>query len=211
MNGDSHTFRRRVPKLLLPLSHVYWRLKWGDSARRLIIGCGMDDTAGWVRSDIFQVPGGVVLDATNEDDWARYFRPAFLTHIFTEHMLEHLDAGALAKTLALCWKYLAPGGRLRVAVPDANRKDPAYIEEVAPPADGHKQYFTARALESLFSAAGFTVLLLEYYDSRGHFHRMPWDPEDGFVRRSYAHDGQKAFQYNDHYYTSIILDAFKPS
>ena len=202
-------FKRRISRLFLPFSHLYWRLKWGASVKRLIIGCGSDDTAGWVRSDIFQVPGGVVLDVTKAEDWDRYFRPASLTHIFTEHMFEHLDDVDLAKTLALCRKYLVPGGRLRVAVPDANRKDPAYIEEVAPPADGHKQYFTARTLEAILTEAGFTVKRLEYYDSQGVFHKKPWDIEDGFIRRSYNHDRQKAFRYNDHYYTSVIIDAFK--
>ena len=40
-----------------------------------------------------------------------------------------------------CFRYLKPGGLLRIAVPDGNRNDPEYIEEVSPPKDGHQLLF----------------------------------------------------------------------
>ena len=207
---DRDAFKRKISRLFLPVNRFYWKMKWGPRVRKLIIGCGSNNDAGWLRTDIFLVPGGVVLDVTKEEDWERYFSNGSLTHILSEHMFEHFNDGDMDEALGLCWKYLVPGGRLRIAVPDANRTDQAYIEEVAPPADGHKQYFTAQSLESILRKAGFNVKLLEYYDSEGVFHKEPWDASDGLIRRSYDHDAQVSFRLNDHYYTSVIVDAFKP-
>jgi len=188
---------------------IWFRVLQSRRIEKIIIGCGHDIPKGWWATDIVQVPGALKLDVTKHDDWDRYFKPGSLTHILSEHMFEHLDDFQIETALALCMKYLKKDGRLRIAVPDANRKDPAYIEEVAPPADGHLQYFTIDSLEAKLKRAGFSVERLEYYDEDGLFHKKTWNNADGFIKRSFEHDTQKDFFFNGHYYTSIIVDAVK--
>ena len=53
------------------------------------------------------------------------------------------------------------------------------------------------------------VRLLEFYDQRGQFHRRSWSSNDGHIRRSAEHDPRN--QDGQLVYTSLILDAIKPS
>jgi SAM-dependent methyltransferase len=96
--------------------------------------------------------------------------------VFHEHLLEHLPLPAAAGLLRECHRLLAPGGVLRVGVPDAG----AYLRAYADPADGfidrvrpgrptpllavhevfqqhgHRSAYDERTLVLLLHAAGFT-------------------------------------------------------
>ncbi len=108
----------------------------------------------------------------------------------------------------------APGGYLRVAVPDGLHPDPSYNDWVRPGGSGpgaedHKCLFTYKTFSKLFADVGFDVNLLEYFDETREFHRLDWSPADGMIDRSRQfdprNDGAKLK------YTSIILDAVKPA
>ena len=78
-----------------------------------------------------------------------------------------------------CFKYLKPGGRLRIAVPDANHPDPAYYEFVRPGGwgtapDEHKILYTYQTLGDMLRSVGYQVDLLEYCDEKKAFppHRV---------------------------------------
>src|SRR6185295_4438112 len=84
---------------------------------RIVLGSGGIGVPGWIMTDIDQ------LDILSEEDWATYFRPAFAEAILAEHVWEHLTIDEGTRAAKLCWKYLRPGGRLRVAVPDGLHPD----------------------------------------------------------------------------------------
>lgn len=110
----------------------------------------------------------------------------------------------------MCFKYLAPGGYLRVAVPDGLCTNPKYIELVKPGGNGpgahdHKIFYNYKSLSKIFISTGFDVYLLEYFDEDGNFHFKGWNPDDGKIIRStrYYKGNTSLFRY------SLILDAKK--
>ncbi|MDX1994892.1 MAG: hypothetical protein SF029_21085 [bacterium] len=172
---------------------------------RVILGSGGTTYEGWIPTDVH------LLDITNPTDWQRYFKPNTIQRMLAEHVLEHLSEQQNRAGLALCYQYLAPGGIFRIAVPDGNRLDAAYQAEVRPPKDGHQMLFTLEKMTALLEEAGFTVRPLEYFDRDEQFHATSWDSADGHVMRSVRFDRQKDFQRGELYYTSLIVDAVKPS
>jgi predicted SAM-dependent methyltransferase len=188
---------------------------------RLVIGAGGTRYDGWLSTDVaapgapLPLPGSAAdaslpLDITDERQWARAFDEGTVSNMLSEHVFEHLTDAQLASGLALCRKYLAPGGRLRIAVPDGRRPDARYIAAVAPPVDGHFQLFTIESMSALLESAGFAVEPLEHYDAQGALQRRPYDEADGVVLRCWTRDRQADFAYADHHYTSIIVDAVRP-
>jgi predicted SAM-dependent methyltransferase len=103
---------------------------------------------------------------------------------------------------------------LRVAVPDGFCPDEKYLDYVRPGgtgagSDDHKYLYNHLTFAELFLKAGFRIKLLEYYDSKGKFHFVDWNPEDGKIRRSRRFD--KRNKDGVLKYTSVILDAYKIS
>lgn len=172
--------------------------------RRLVVGTSGQAARGWITTDISS------LNLLDEADWRRRFREGSLDAILAEHVWEHLTFDQGRDAAARCARYLRPGGRLRLAVPDGLHPDPAYIEAVRPGGTGdgaedHKVLYTYRTLTTLLQEVGLDVQLLEYFDEAGTFYAEPWRWEDGPVRRSARFDprntgGRLA-------YTSLIVDA----
>lgn len=65
-----------------------------------------------------------------------------------------------------------------------------------------------RSLLSVFKEAGFRVHLLEHCDEKGTFHFNYWNPDDGFIARSFRFDTRNSKEKLG--MVSIIIDAFKP-
>ncbi|WP_202797436.1 class I SAM-dependent methyltransferase [Chthoniobacter flavus] len=172
---------------------------------QVVIGAGSTEFSGWVSTDLES------LDVTLPQSWKRLFRTDSIDRLLAEHIYEHLDEAECRKSFRECFRYLKPGGLLRIAVPDGHRRDSAYVAEVSPPKDGHKMLFTVESLRSLLEEAGFQVTPLEYFDASEQFHHSAWDPADGMIRRSLPFDTQEAFRIGPLHYTSLIMDARKPN
>jgi predicted SAM-dependent methyltransferase len=174
---------------------------------RIVIGSSGTAPDGWVATD------REVVDLLREDTWLRYFAPGSLDAILAEHVWEHLPAEVAGRCAGTCFRFLKPGGYLRVAVPDGLHPDASYIDQVrpggsGPGADDHKVLYTYASFRDLFSREGFEVRLYEYYDESGRFQYQEWNPQGGLIRRSMRFDernspGRPA-------YTSIVLDAVRP-
>lgn len=178
-----------------------------QAVRKIVIGAGATRYKGWTATN------REVLDLLSVQDWCSNFRPDSLDAILAEHVWEHLSPADAITAARNCFRFLKPGGHLRVAVPDGNHPDPGYIESVRPGGSGagsddHKVLYTGDTLTAVFTAAGFEVSLREYFDDLGTFNCTEWDPADGMVRRSLRHDSRNAD--GRPHYTSIILDARKP-
>lgn len=196
-------------------TRVYRRLRRVNDVRRLrkkiestrplniVIGSGGTSFEGWITTDVH------LLDITNPGDWQKLFKLESIDRLLSEHVLEHLSEAECRIALAECYRYLKPGGLFRIAVPDGYRRDPDYVGEVTPPKDGHKILFTVDNLVPLLASLGFSAVPLEYFDADETFHAHPWDERDGFIKRSCRFDDQQAFQRDDMFYTSLIVDAKK--
>jgi predicted SAM-dependent methyltransferase len=186
----------------------YWRIKFGarQSPRKLVVGAEGIHQAGWIPTEMD------LLNVLNERDWQRYFKEQSIDIILTEHMWHYLTEEQSLASARLCYRYLKPGGYMRMAVPDGLHPDPEYIEWVRPggprsSAKDHRLLYTYQTFRHAFEAAGFSVDLLEYYDEQGEFHFNEWDPTGGMIYRSLRYDHLK--RPIKARYTSIILDAYK--
>lgn len=139
--------------------------------------------------------------------------PNTVNAILAEHVWEHLDCKAAITAAQNCFKYLMPGGYIRVAVPDGMYPDQEYIDYVKPGgygagSDDHYVLYTYETLTAVFVSVGFEISLLEYFDEPGTFHFQEWSPADGMISRSSRFDSRNGTR--ELAYTSIILDAIKP-
>jgi predicted SAM-dependent methyltransferase len=88
-----------------------------DSLRhKLHIGCGAHLLAarGWLDTDIEPSDGVVKMDATQPFP----LNDCSFTHVYSEHMLEHIQFDAGRRMLSECYRVLVRGGRIRIATPD---------------------------------------------------------------------------------------------
>ena len=136
---------------------------------RIIIGAGKTAYDGWISTQETE------LDLLNRADFERMFPLKKPSALLAEHIWEHMtleDGIAAAKN---CYDYLADGGYIRVAVPDANFRNEWYQAMVKVGGNGdpshpsftHKIVYDYKTLRSVFERAGFVVELLEYCDENG--------------------------------------------
>jgi len=176
--------------------------------KRIIVGAATTKQSGWEPTD------KDTLDLLHETSWRRYFTLDSIDAIMAEHVWEHLtlEQGQLAAKN--CFKFLKPGGYARIAVPDGFHPESTYIDAVKPGGNGagshdHKLLYTYQILSEVFTSVGFRVELKEYFDENNVFIEMPWNPTEGMIVRSKQFDARN--KDGRLAYTSIILDAVKPS
>ncbi len=172
---------------------------------KIIIGAGGTRYAGWIPTDI------PAFNVCRADHWPGLFSRHSIDRILAEHVFEHLTRAQMADFLRIARNYLAPGGRVRIAVPDGYHPDPAYIERVRPGgssdfADDHKMLYNSDLIGALLAEQGYDYELLEYFDEAGQFQQREWRIEDGFIGRSAAHDGRNADGLLR--FTSLIVDCW---
>jgi predicted SAM-dependent methyltransferase len=184
---------------------------------KIIVGAGAVAREGWLslqHSD---------LDIRAAHQWAFRFPPASLEAILTEHTIEHLTVDEARAAVQNFYRYLRQGGHVRCAVPDGFHPNVNYLDWVAPNsngerylsqfrgnAPGHKTLWNYQTLAKLFSDAGFAVVLLEWFDESGQFHRENWSVDHGYIRRCYTGLWSKFLSLVvGAPYTSLLIDAVK--
>ena len=148
------------------------------SARAVVVATGTSTETGRIAD---------LLEATEQSRTPLQRQIATLSKMLGIAVLV-IAAIVIAAVLANAYRYLQPGGTIRIAVPDGHNPDPDYIRHVepggiGPGADDHKQLFTVESLSAALAAAGFTVEPREWFDTGGAFHEEPWIAERGHVHR----------------------------
>lgn len=174
---------------------------------RIVVGSNGVFEPGWYPTE------AGFLNLLKPPQWEAFFSRYPVQAILAEHVWEHLTPSEGLEAARTCFHFLAPGGVLRAAVPDGFHPDPEYRNWAkpgghGPSADDHKLFYTYQSFRRVFEEAGFTVELLEYFDERGQFHAVDWNPAAGKINRSLRFDRRNAD--GQPHYTSIILDARKP-
>lgn len=178
--------------------------------KKIIIGAGNTAYEGWTATQETE------LDLLKVEDYYKLFiKEESVDAFLAEHVFEHLSYDEGIEAGKNLYKFLKPGGYIRLAVPDVNFQNEWYQNMCKPggpgpinhPAYTHKVFYDYKSLVKVFEAAGFTVDLLEYCDENGRFHFNYWNPEQGMIGRSLRFDTRN----NDGKLgmVSIIIDAFK--
>jgi len=175
--------------------------------KKLIVGAADTHQPGWMACDLES------LDITKYSDWRNSFHQNYLTNIVAEHVWEHLTKEQGKKAAKYCYQFLAPGGILRLAVPDGYHPSLDYQNYVSPRGSyrdihHHQVLYNYHTLSILLSDVGFHVRKVEYFDESGHFHRRQWDLQNGMINRSAKYDTRN--QAHQLTYTSLLIDAIKP-
>lgn len=129
---------------------------------KVIIGAGKTAYEGWISTQENE------LDLLNRADFERMFAEVKPFAFLAEHVWEHMtfDDGCIAAQN--CYDFLADGGYIRVAVPDANFRNEWYqgIVKVGGngdpnhPAYTHKIVYDYKTLCAAFEKAGLLLICL---------------------------------------------------
>ena len=167
---------------------------------KVVLGASITSFEGWISTDL---PHFNILRAA---DWKRAFGKVRADNLLAEHVFEHLTEEQVRTGIRFCHHYLKPGGRLRIAVPDANHPNPAYLKMVLPPADDHRSSWTIERISGLLNGCGFRVEPLEFYSAGHELTALPIAPSQGPVSRSIQ---RKDLAPLIEGYSSLIVDAVK--
>ena len=177
---------------------------------KVIIGAGKTAFDGWISTQENE------LDLLCEDDFKHMFSKELPDAYLAEHVWEHMTYEEGISAARNCYKYLADGGYIRIAVPDKNFRNEWYQNMVKVggngdpnhPAYSHKIVYDYKTISEVFMQAGFEVELLEYCDDNGDFHYKYWNEADGKIGRSLRFDTRNSAAKLG--MVSIVLDAKKP-
>jgi len=91
---------------------------------KLNLGSGGKLIPGWDNLDINPLPGVLRCDLTKP----LHYKPNTVTHIYSEHFLEHLDEVDGFNLLKQCYRVLKPGGHIRLCLPDLEQYVQMYLD-----------------------------------------------------------------------------------
>jgi len=122
--------------------------------QRLNLGCGDVFLPGWRNLDFVARPPHVVRHDLRE---TLPLPAGSCGVVYHSHVLEHFDPAEADRFLAECHRVLAPGGVLRVVVPDLEQKARLYLDRLAAAAEkpgdpalaGQHQWMTLEMLDQL--------------------------------------------------------------
>ncbi len=179
------------------------------------------------------------LDVTRDEDWLAHFKPGTIDNILAEHVWEHLTWTQAQIATKNCFRFLRPGGRIRLAVPDTLHASQYIVDAVSATGSqaaehNHLVDYNYQLMRKLLSGNGFDVQLLDWWDEQGNFHSHYTDGDgNGYIMRSYVNwpkhpnvyrepavhqkivqsvpEALRAnFVERDISHTSLIVDGFKP-
>lgn len=90
---------------------------------QLNLGCGAYWLPGWTNYDVVPHTGVIQRDLLRPLPEAS----GSVSRIFTEHFLEHLTKPDAWSLLTECHRVLAPGGRIRIVMPDLRKIAKMYL------------------------------------------------------------------------------------
>jgi predicted SAM-dependent methyltransferase len=135
----ANLLRRRLTPLLL------------KKYNKLHLGAGPCHIPGWANLDMWGRKN-LIWDLTNPLPVKR----GSVTHVYSEHFVEHIPRSDCLKLLHNCRESMAPGGVLRISTPDLKLFAESYLRGEAPPDWGEEN--PCRAFNEVMRNWGHTFL-----------------------------------------------------
>jgi predicted SAM-dependent methyltransferase len=146
--------------------------------RRLHLGCGKRHIPGWHHVDIVTFPH---VDKVGRVEALRHIADDSVATIYACHVLEHFGRYQVFDVVSEWYRVLAPGGVLRVAVPDFAAACRYYVAHgdirqvlglimggQTGPYDYHKVIFDQTSLGELLEDVGFRSIRRYDWRATGH-------------------------------------------
>lgn len=159
--------RNEMTRAVAPLAARKMAEALRQADGRLHLGCGFNRLNGWLNIDRVGAQADIYWDLRRPVPLPDHAARA----VFHEHLLEHLPYSAGYQVMKECHRLTAPGGVVRVVVPDAGRRIAEYFArsdhllEWAPThlmaakpllSDyGHVSMYDSETLTAFFTSAGF--------------------------------------------------------
>lgn len=149
--GLRREVERRIPDYV---AAQVARLPASDRPLSLHLGAGASDLPGWVSVDVWPAPLSIDLR------WGLPFAEASAERVYLAHTLEHLwYPGEVMALLREIHRVLAPGGRVRIVVPDIELALRAYVADDRAVIEGRARtawpdWTVSTRLESVLGYAG---------------------------------------------------------
>lgn len=170
--------------------------------KKVVLGAAHTAYPGWLSLN------QDVCDLTKEKDFQFLFKPSSLENILLEHVIEHLEPEDFSKSLQIMKKFLKPGGRIRIAVPDRFHPS-AYVRELTgingtePGGDDHKAFYSIEDFIKIAQSHGLSIEPIEYFDKDGIFFSKSFSYDFGYISRcSLNYKGR--FTSNESEYNKFI-------
>lgn len=131
-----------------------------------------------------------------------------ISNILADHVFQELTKAEAIEALVYARRYLTPGGRIRIAVPDANHRDKKFtnLMEDCYPGERYNKDDLVRTMR----AAGFKKFQVkEGFDPGGLFNISTWYRIDGYVSRSFWYDANNMTNETGMFWSCLIVDAIK--
>lgn len=103
---------------------------------KLHIGCGSNELAGWLNTELCPRGGQIFLDATRRFP----FEDAVFRFVYSEHMIEHISLRDAGVMLGECFRVMAPGGVIRIVTPDLMALKRVLDAPLTPTLDAYVHY-----------------------------------------------------------------------
>lgn len=85
-----------------------------QTSQKLHLGCGSNSFPGWINVDIDSSSADQLLDLTAPLP----YQDSSVSHIFTEHFIEHITREQAVALLKECYRVLSPQGVIRISTPN---------------------------------------------------------------------------------------------
>lgn len=144
------------------------RMFAGKRGLKLHLGCGSRAMPGWVNVDAFEQLG---LDLRWDLRDALPCESGIADLVYSEHVLEHFEPEDADALLREVFRLLAPGGRIRIGVPDAA----LYLNQYGA---GNREFFhTLRNIGNPVDPLDTPIKVINQMFRMGGAHRFAWDLE----------------------------------
>jgi predicted SAM-dependent methyltransferase len=184
-----HPLRVLATSLQRPLTARKLRRLRHQQPLQLNLGSGYNPKSGWVNVDLMGAPVDLAWDLTSRMPFA----DSSVDGIYHEHLLEHLSLNEGLELCGECHRVLRPGGKLRIAVPNAGTLlksyagtfDRTWVETAPSPMLavnslfyelGHRTMYDGELLVFVLKAAGFQSAWESEFGST-ELSPMPDDPD----------------------------------
>lgn len=101
-----------------------YKIKSNKTKLKIVIGASGKYSKGWIPTEID------CFNVLNKRHWQFYFSEGSIDAMLAEHLWEHLTYEEGETTAKNCYRYIKPGGYLRLAVPDGYHPSEEYINRV---------------------------------------------------------------------------------